>query len=70
MRLDDTAAAEVDSNNSVESDGQDWFVAVQDAERDDEDHLCGTASVIDGYNCSSIRCVARRPMKTNDSYDF
>ena len=29
-----------DFNNSVENDGQDWFVFETDAERADDDHLC------------------------------
>ena len=29
-----------DFNNSVENDGQDWFVFETDADRADDDHLC------------------------------
>ena len=38
VRNDGTATA--DFNNSIENDGQDWFVAVKDEDRTANDHLC------------------------------
>ena len=63
-----------DYNNSVELDGQDWFVYQQDADRDynadgTTDNLC-TASTKDGYACDTIKCVIRRKMVTDDADDF
>ena len=39
-----TTDAVDDYNNSVESNGQDWFVFEADSERNEEDHLCTTSS--------------------------
>ena len=64
----DTAAVD-DYNNSVENDGQDYFVFQADADREDADHLC-TTSTTDGVACDSIRCIVRRKMITEDPDDF
>ena len=64
----ETALTAVDYNNSVSTNGQDWFVYEPDSSRNDDDHLC-TSSSTSGIECSQIRCVARRKMVTEDSDD-
>ena len=62
-----------DFNNSIENDGQDWFVGVKDENRADDDHLCEAPSAADktaGHQCSKIRCVARRRQLNEDPNDM
>ena len=64
-----TAAAD-DFNNSVENDGQDWFVHEADAVRGENDHLCTTSNDSDkGIQCDKIKCVIRRKSVTEDPDD-
>lgn len=66
-----TTAAVDDYNNSVELDGQDWFVFEADADRNEADHLCLTsAETAKGYQCDEIKCTVRRKMITEDLDDF
>ena len=65
----DTAPTADDYNNSVRSGGQDWFVYEQDSVRGDTDHLC-TASSDSSKACSSIKCISRRKMVTDDADDL
>ena len=70
----DTAASATpadDFNNSVELDGQDWFLYQGDADREDGDHLCEASSkAARGIQCDKIRCIVRRKMVTEDPDDM
>ena len=60
-----------DFNNSIERNGQDWFVNAQDADREEEDgNLCVPYIGTDGYQCQIIRCTARRKLLTEDEDDM
>ena len=54
-------AAVVDFNNSIPTDGQDWYVSKQDSQR--SSHLC-TSSSDSQYQCSAIKCIVRRNFDT------
>ena len=71
MRGTVTTTAVEDYNNSVELNGQDWFVFEADSDRNEDDHLCTTSQeTAKGYACDTIRCIVRRKMVTEDLDDF
>ena len=71
VRTTATTAAVDDYNNSVELNGQDWFVYEADADRNEEDHLCTTSGdTAKGIQCDKIKCTVRRKMVTEDLDDF
>ena len=70
VRTTETTAPVDDYNNSVELNGQDWFVYEADSERGDADHLCTTSGdTAKGIQCDSIKCTVRRKMVTEDLDD-
>ena len=70
VRTTETTAPVDDYNNSVELDGQDWFVYEADSERGDADHLCTTSGdIAKGIQCDKIKCTVRRKMVTEDLDD-
>lgn len=71
MRTSATTAAADDFNNSVENDGQDWFVYEADAVRGDGDHLCTASNDSSkGIQCDKIKCIIRRKSVTEDPDDM
>lgn len=58
-----------DFSNALSNNGQDWIVFQEDAEREDDDHLCTTSSTT-GIHCSKIKCVVRRALENNDPDDM
>ena len=60
-----------DFNNSVELDGQDWFVYQGDAFRNEGDHLCQSEeNTAKDIQCDKIKCIIRRKSVTEDPDDF
>lgn len=54
-------------NYGIPSGGQDWFVRIQDSDREG-DHLCQGSE--EGYECARLRCVVSRALANEDSNDM
>ena len=57
----DPDTAVEDFNNSIPTDGQDWYVSKQDSQR--SSHLC-SKDPNSVYQCLKIKCIVRRTFDT------
>lgn len=67
--INDVLTVRDDANSALPNNGQDWFIPDTDVNMNI--HLCDATDPATAYfDCTAIRCHARRKLATEDTDDF